>query len=142
MSKEIKFRKFAIDNTVLYQEVAQEDIILNVPKILTRNTLYFSDFVFKKAMLLQTGITFQAFTKYYGNEYNPLIGEFYTQEIRRIGGYPLIDLFVNARVRQARIYFKAEHVNAAFTGRNYFASPTTPYKDFLIRFGIVWTFFQ
>lgn len=142
VSKEIKFRKFAIDNTVLYQEVAQEDIILNVPKILTRNTLYFSDFVFKKAMLLQTGITFQAFTKYYGNEYNPLIGEFYTQEIRRIGGYPLIDLFVNARVRQARIYFKAEHVNAAFTGRNYFASPTTPYKDFLIRFGIVWTFFQ
>lgn len=141
-SKEIKFRKFALDNTFLYQEVSQDDKILNVPKILTRNTLYFSDYVFKKAMLLQTGITFEAFTKYCGNEYNPLIGEFYIQETRRIGGFPLIDIFVNARVRQARIFLKAEHFNAAFTGRNYFSSPNTPYKDFLVRFGIIWTFFQ
>jgi Putative porin len=141
-SKEIKFRKFALDNTILYQEISQDDKILNVPKILIRNTLYFSDYVFKKAMLLQTGVTFEAFTKYYGNEYNPLIGEFYTQETTRIGGFPLIDIFVNARVRQARIFLKAEHVNAAFTGRNYFSSPNTPYKDFLVRFGIIWTFFQ
>ncbi len=142
VSKELKFRKFALDNTILFQQVTQGDNILNVPKLVTRNTLYFSDYVFKKAMFLQTGFTFQAFTKYYANDYNPLIGEFYVQEKTRIGDFPLVDFFINARVRQARIFLKAEHLNAGFTGRNYYSAPNYPYKDFIIRFGLVWTFFQ
>ena len=142
VSKELKFRKFALDNTILFQQVTQGDNILNVPKLVTRNTLYFSDYVFKKAMFLQTGFTFQAFTKYYANDYNPLIGEFYVQEKTKIGDFPLVDFFINARVRQVRIFLKAEHLNSSFTGRNYYAAPNYPYKDFIIRFGLVWTFFQ
>ncbi|WP_310555900.1 putative porin [Flavobacterium sp.] len=141
-SKEIKYGKFALDNTVLFQQVAQEDNILNVPKLVSRNTVYFTDYFFKKALYLQTGFTFQAFTKYYANEYNPLIGEFYVQDKIKIGNFPLLDFFVNARIRQTRIFLKAEHFNSSLTGRNYYASPTQPYKDFLVRFGLVWNFFQ
>jgi len=73
-SKEFKFRKFALDNTVLYQQVSQDDNILNVPEFVTRNTLYYSDHFFKKALYLQTGFTAQYFTAYHANYYNPLIG--------------------------------------------------------------------
>ncbi|GAA4766271.1 MULTISPECIES: putative porin [Flavobacterium] len=142
VGKEFKVGKFALDNTVLYQQVSQDDPILNVPKITTRNSLYYSDFLFKKAMFLQTGFTFQYFTEYYANAYNPLIAEFYTQNTTKIGDYPLIDFFVNARVQQCRIFLKAEHFNASFTGRDYYAAPNNPYKDFVIRFGLVWNFFQ
>jgi Putative porin len=142
VNKEIKFGKFALDNTILFQQVEQEDNIINVPKLVTRNTLYYTDYLFKKALFFQTGVTFQAFTKYYANDYNPLIGEFYIQEKTKIGNYPLIDFFFNARIKQTRIFFKAEHFNSSLTGRNYFASPTQPYKDFLVRFGLVWNFFQ
>ena len=142
ISKELKFRKFALDNTILFQQVSQEENILNVPKIVTRNTLYFSDYLFKKAMFLQTGVTFQAFTKYYANDYNPLLGEFYIQEKTKIGDFPLVDFFINARIRQARIFLKAEHLNSSFSGRNYYSAPNYPYKDFIVRFGLVWTFFQ
>ena len=93
-------------------------------------------------MYLQTGFTFQTFTKYYANDYNPLIGEFYIQEKKKIGDFPLVDFFINARVRQARIFLKAEHLNSSFTGRNYYSAPNYPYKDFIVRFGLVWTFFQ
>ena len=62
-NKEFKVWKFALDNTLLYQNVEQSDNILNVPQIVTRNTLYFSDHVFKKAMFLQTGIIFNYFTE-------------------------------------------------------------------------------
>ena len=142
LEKEIKFRKFALDNSILFQTVSQDDNILNVPKIVTRNTFYYSDLVFKKAMFLQTGITFQAFSSYYANEHNPLIGEFYVQNTSKIGDFPLIDFFINARIRQTRIFLKAEHLNSSFTGRNYYATPNQPYKDFLVRFGFVWNFFQ
>ena len=142
LEKEIRFGRFALDNTILYQKVTQPDLILNVPQLVTRNTLYFSKDVFKKAMFLQTGVTFQYFSKYYGNGYNPLIAEFYTQTNTKIGGFPLLDFFVNARVRQTRIFLKAEHFNSGFSGNSFYAAPNYPYKDFIVRFGLVWNFFQ
>ncbi|MES2811999.1 MAG: putative porin [Bacteroidota bacterium] len=140
--KEIKFGKFALDNTVLYQKVVQNDDVLNVPQFVTRNTLYFSDHVFKKALYLQTGFTFQYFAKYYANSYNPLIAEFYTQNTDKIGGFPMVDFFVNGRIRQTRIFLKAEHFNSGFTGNTFYSAPNYPYKDFVVRFGLVWNFFQ
>ena len=140
--KEFKFRKWALDNTVLFQQVAQEDAILNVPKLVTRNTLYFSDYLFKKALFLQTGVTFQYFTAYHANGYNPLLSDFYTQNKTKIGDYPMMDFFVNGRIRQTRIFLKAEHFNSSFTGYKYYAAPNHPYKDFVVRFGIAWNFFQ
>ncbi len=141
-SKEIKFWKLALDNTVLYQNVTQNDEIINVPEIVTRQSLYFSEHVFKKAMFIQTGFIFNYFTEYYQNDYNPLIGEFYIQHEKKIGNFPMIDFFINAKVRQTRIYLKAEHFNSAWTGYNYFSAPNYPYRDFLVRFGLVWNFFK
>lgn len=141
-SKEIKFWKLALDNTVLYQNVDQSSPIVNVPQLTTRNTLYFTDYVFKKAMLLQMGVTANYFTKYYANDYNPLLGEFYVQNETKIGAFPLLDFFVNARVRQTRLFLKAEHFNSSMSGYNYYSAPNYPYRDFMIRFGLEWNFFK
>jgi len=140
-SKEIKFWKLALDNTVLYQKVDQANNILNVPEIVTRNTFYFSDYLFKKAMFIQTGVTLNYFSKYYINDYNPLIGEFFVQSAKKIGDFPTLDFFVNARIKQTRIYLKAEHFNSS-TSNNYYSAPNYPYRDFIVRFGLEWNFFQ
>ncbi|MGC1515786.1 MAG: putative porin, partial [Maribacter sp.] len=140
--KEFKVGMFALNNTVMYQNVSQDSEVLNVPEVVTRNTLYFSSDVFKKAMYLQTGITFKYFTGYTMNGYNPLLGEFYIQNTEELGGYPLLDFFINARIKQTRIYLKAEHFNASFSGYDYYAAPNYPYRDFVIRFGLVWNFFS
>ncbi len=142
VSKEFRLGKFALDNTILYQQVGQDDDVLNVPKIVARHTLYFSDHVFKKAMFLQTGFTVNYFTNYYANDYNPLIGEFYVQNQREIGNFPVIDFFINAKVSTARIFLKAEHFNSSFTGYNFYSTPNQPYRDFIVRFGIAWNFFS
>ncbi|MEM8510005.1 MAG: putative porin [Bacteroidota bacterium] len=142
-TKEFKWRKWALNNTVMYQEVSQDALVLNVPQVVTRNTLYFSSDVFKKAMFLQTGVTFKCFTAYNMNSYHPLLGEFYVQNREELGAFPLIDVFINARVRQTRIYFKAEHLNTIWAQEfNYYSAPNYPYRDFVIRFGLVWNFFS
>ncbi|MFT0714520.1 putative porin [Flagellimonas lutimaris] len=140
--KELRYRKWALMNTVMYQEVTQDNQVLNLPQMVTRNTLYFSSDVFKKAMFIQTGVTFKYFTSYNMNAYNPLLGEFYIQNNEELGGYPLLDLFINAKVRQTRIYLKAEHLNSLFSEPNYYSAPNYPYRDFVIRFGLVWNFFS
>ncbi len=142
-NKEFKLGKFALNNTVMYQSVDQTNQVLNLPELVTRNTLYFSSDVFKKAMFLQTGITFKYFTTYNMDAYNPVLGEFYVQDREKLGGYPMLDFFINARVQQTRIYLKAEHFNSSFnSNNNFYAAPDYPYRDFVIRFGLVWNFFS
>jgi len=142
VSKEFKFWKLGFDNTVLYQNVQQGSNILNVPSLVTRNTLYYTDHLFKKALLIQTGFIFQYFTKYNGNSYNPLMGEFYVQDKTKIGGYPLIDFFLNMKIQEFNLFLKAEHFNSSMSGYNYYSAPNYPYRDFAIRFGITWNFFS
>lgn len=142
VGREFRWWKLGLDNTFLYQKTTQDDNILNVPEFTTRNTLYYSDYFFKKALFVQTGITFQYFTGYYANDYNPLIGEFYVQDRKEIGNFPLMDFFINAKIRQFRLFLKAEHFNSGFTGYNYYSAPNYPYRDFTIRFGVIWDFFS
>ncbi|EPR72593.1 hypothetical protein ADIWIN_2407 [Winogradskyella psychrotolerans RS-3] len=141
LQKEFNVGNFALDNTLMYQNVVSDEDVLNVPAIITRNTLYYSNQLFKKSMTLQTGITFNYFSEYNMNGYDPLLAEFYTQNETKLGGFPRLDFFINAKVRQTRIFFKAEHFNSSFTGYDYFSAPNNPYRDFTIRFGLVWDFF-
>jgi len=140
--KEFKLGGFALNNTIMYQNVSQSNDVLNVPQLVTRNTLYFSSNVFKKAMYLQTGVTFKYFTGYNMDAYNPVLGEFYIQNNEELGGFPMLDFFINAKIQQTRIYLKAEHFNSSFSGFNFYSAPNYPYRDFVIRFGLVWNFFS
>ena len=142
MNKEFQFGKFAFDTTVLYQKVGQDEAVLNVPELVNRNTIYYTDFFFKEALFLQTGVVFNYFTNYYANDYNPVIAEFFVQREKQIGNYPMLDFFINAKIQRTRIYFKVEHFNSSLTGNTYYSAPNNPYRDMTIRFGLTWNFFD
>tara|TARA_B100001175_G_scaffold13423_1_gene10313 strand:- start:820 stop:2856 length:2037 start_codon:yes stop_codon:yes gene_type:complete len=139
--------KFSIVNTAKYQQKEQDIDIqdlstLNVPEWITRNTIMFSSEVFNKSLFIQTGITFNYFTKYYADYYNPLISEFVTQNYREIGDFPRFDFFFNAKIQQTRVFIKVEHLNSSFTGYDYYSDPFNPYRDMSVRLGLVWNFFS
>lgn len=140
-NKNIKYGKFNLDLTTTYQNVSGAQGVLNVPDFVGRGSLYFTDRLFKKALFLQTGITANYFTKYNLNAYDPVLAEFYVQNTQEFGDFPLLDFFINLKVRQTRIFVKAEHFNSSFTGNNFYSAPGHPYRDFNVRFGIVWNFF-
>lgn len=141
LQKEFKYRKFGLDNTFLFQNALSGEEVIKLPSFITRNTLYFEDQWFKKALFVQTGLTFKYYSEYMMNAYDPVLAEFYVQDETELGGYPQFDIFFNARVQQVRIYFKYENLNALFTdSNNYFSAPGYPFRDSVIRFGIVWNF--
>jgi len=141
LNKEFRFGKFALDNTVAYQNVSSGMSYLNVPEVITRNTLYYKDQWFQKALFVQTGFRFNYFTEYNMNGYDPVLAEFYVQNDQQLGGFPLLDLFFNMKVRQTRIFFIAEHINSLVSPSDYYSAPGYPYRDFTFRFGLVWNFF-
>ena len=140
------FWKFGLTTTAQYQKVMTQDNAtsppINVPEWNVRTTLSFSSHLFKKALFMQTGITGHYFTNFYADQYNPLLGDFMRQDRQEIGNFPRIDVFFNGKIQQTRIYFKYEHANASFTGYNYYSAVGYPYRDNIIRFGLIWNFFQ
>jgi hypothetical protein len=140
-NREFKLGKFALDNTFMYQNVSSGSTVFRVPKLVTRNTFYYTDYWFKgKPMLVNIGVTFKYFTKYNANAYNPLLAEFRIQNEEEIG-FPTFDVFFNAQVRRTRLYLKVDNATASFTAKNYFSAPNYPYRDLTIRFGLVWNWF-
>jgi hypothetical protein len=141
VNKEFKLGKFALDNTLMYQNVSSGSSVFRVPEFVTRNTFYYTDYWFEgKPMLVNIGITFKYFTQYKANAYNPLIAEFRLQNEEQIG-FPTFDVFFNAQVRRTRLYFKVDNATSSLTRKNYFSAPNYPYRDLTIRFGLVWNWF-
>ena len=140
-NREFKLGKFALDNTLMYQNVSSGSSVFRVPEFVTRNTFYYTDYWFKgKPMLVNIGVTFKYFTKYNVNAYNPLLAEFRIHNDEQIG-FPTIDVFFNAQVRRTRLYFKVDNATSSLTDKNYFSAPNYPYRDLTIRFGLVWNWF-
>ena len=140
--KEFKFGRFGLDNKLVYQNVGQSGDFLNLPNFIARNTFYYSNKILKGALFFQTGFGIKYFSKFYANEYNPAISSFHIQNDRKIGEFPLIDFFANAKIKQTRVFLKVEHFNSTLTGNSFYSSPSYPYRDFIVRFGLVWNFFN
>jgi len=140
-NKEFNFGRFSFDNTLLYQKVLEGEEVFRVADFITRNSFYYKDYWFQRNLYLQTGFTFNYFTGFKMDAYDPVLAEFYVQDFEKIKGFSRIDFFFNARVRQARIYFKVENLTTLFDGNGHYAAPYEPYRDWNIRFGLVWDFF-
>jgi hypothetical protein len=139
--REFHWGKFSLDNTVMYQQVTEGEAVFNVPEFVSRTTLYYGDHWFRRALFVQTGFSMKYFTPYEMNGYDPVLAEFFVQNEAEFGGYPVVDFFFNGRIKQTRIFFQLEHVNSLISGNNNFSAPGYPYRDFLVRFGLVWNFF-
>lgn len=153
-----KIGKIGVENTVMYQNVSEGDEVYRVPELVTRNSLYYADHWFKRALFLQTGVTFRYYSTYNADGYDPVLSEFYVlsdQEIedlkdtdstlrgfsQNLGGFPQVDIFFNAKIKQTRIYFKVENFGEAFSQNTEFSALRYPTRDAVLRFGIVWNFF-
>ena len=152
------FGNFTLANNIQYQKVNQQKnedeilgdpLALNVPEWLIRSTFMLTSSLFNNSLFFQTGATFFYFTEFYADQFNPLLSEFVTQNNTKIGNYPRVDVFFNAKIQSSRIYLKLENVSAPIkhfinidAPYNYYSGPFVPYRDFSVRFGIIWNFFD
>ena len=158
LDNRIDFGNFSWVNNIQYQKVNQEEeteelligpLALNVPEWLIRSTIMLTSSIFNKALFFQSGFTFVFFTDYYADQYNPILAEFVTQNNTKIGEYPRVDFFFNSKIKSSRIYLKLENISSPIehlinidTQYDYYSAPFVPYRDFSIRFGLIWSFFE
>lgn len=140
-TNQLDFELLGTASTVQYQNVLSGSEVFKAPSLILRQSIYYQDYWFKKALYLQMGLTGKYFSSYESNGYDPVLSEFYVQNNFELKGFPVVDFFFNAKIRQARVFFKLENATTIFFKNSNFSAENYPYKDFVVRFGLVWDFF-
>lgn len=138
-AKDFNLGKFQLNNRVSIQHITEE-MPVRVPNLITYNSFYYGDWIFKKALYIQFGADIWYNTSYYADAYMPVTGDFYNQNSKAIGNYPYVDAFVNFKIKNARIFLKLAHLNSGLMGNRYYMVPHYPMYDRSFKFGISWIF--
>lgn len=136
----IQWGSLRFDNTVALQQPNREDV-LRLPKWFSKNSLYFSGKVFKKRMLLNTGVDFRINSEFRPDGYHPLSWQFHLQDSLTQKPYPWIDLFVAFKVQSFRGFIRYENCATWWNKSEVFYQTARHAQPFgALRFGIAWRF--
>ncbi|HET6244050.1 MAG: hypothetical protein H0V01_02525 [Bacteroidetes bacterium] len=138
--KSFKWKRFNLLTELVYQNVSNTNII-RVPDLISRNALFY-EFGSNKDLKLQVGLEGFYFSSFKNYRYMPVTGQFFLQDDYVQGNYPFIDFFVNMRIKQARVFFKIDHLNENLLERNFFILPGYPSGERAFRVGISWVFYN
>lgn len=143
----ISYRKFNLNTTLEYQKVTHNATYLPLPELIARASVFWQNKVFNNKAELQIGLNVNYFTEFESREFFPVINEFMIQRdnpefgIQKIGGFPMLDFFLNMKVQRMRIFLRADHFNALWGKNNYYSAPFTPFRDFKFQIGVKWYLF-
>lgn len=141
LKKNITFHNWHLNNKINYQLVPDSSVI-RVPKFILQHALYYENDLFKNAMRLQIGFSVFYNTAYYANAFMPTNGQFYLQNKKEYGNYPIIDFFINAKIKVVNIFFKIDHLNSGFMGTNYTLTPNYFINTRAFKVGVSWKFWD
>ena len=145
VDKKFTLKKFNLLNRIVYQ-YSDNDKVIPLPMISLYESLYYENLIkfniTHGKMFTQIGFDVYYNTKFYAPAYMPSLAQFYLQEEKQIGGYPYIDLFLNFKVKRARIFFKIQHINSGLIKREYFTVLHYPMNERSIKFGLSWSFYD
>ena len=138
IQKNFKWGVFNSDNLLTLQAMNVD--YLPMPKLLYLNDIYYQGRIFKKKMLLKTGVSL----KYIGEKALPRfdnISGLFQLSDQKEKAYPWLDLFVVTKVQSFRFYL----IYSNFTGllmpkTHYHFADHYPVFESKIKFGVNWQF--
>ncbi len=137
--KNFTFGGLHYDPKIIVQKSSHENM-MPLPLFATHHSLYYGTYMFQEALYANFGIDFYYNTSYYAYDYMPTTRRFYLQNHTKTGNYPIFDVFINFKIKSARLFLKAHHINESFSGSNKYATPQYPYQGLSFKFGVSWMF--
>ena len=141
LKKNFSFHNWHLNNKINYQYV-QDSCVIRLPQFVLEHSLYYENQVLKNAARIQVGVSMFYTSSYFANAYMPATAQFYLQGEKKYGNYPFIDFFLNAQVKNIRIFFKVDHLNSGMIGDTYIQTPRNPMNGRAFKIGFSWRFFD
>lgn len=162
MLKHIYFRGLAIYTTKL----EDPDNAISIPELFANAQLSYENIFFNENFDMHGGVDIHWHSAYYALAYDVPTAQYYiqgekintpflTNNRNEVPGsplppgprfqspaFPIIDLFLSARIKRGRIFFRYNNVLHQFTNKGYFPTPTYPGQRSMIDFGFDWSFYD
>ncbi|NCC71113.1 hypothetical protein EOM09_06035 [bacterium] len=132
---------FNINNNILYHKLPEIDVF-RYPALQDVLEVSWGKKIFKSALTFRLGFDVIWNSSYYANAYMPATGFFYLQNERKIGNYPYGDVFINLRIKRARIFIKYQHFNNGWSSPAYYSSLHYPSSESSFKIGVSWFFYN
>lgn len=140
-SKHFRFGDFHADNLLALQVSSSSQVPL--PLLYGRHSLYWEKVLFSRAARVRLGLDVGYNSNYYAPGFMPDVGQFVVQNTEQLRFYPVIDVFLAAKVKRLRLFVNVHHVNQGlFRQKSYFSAYQYPAADRALRFGVSWMFFD
>ncbi|NJL12146.1 MAG: putative porin [Microscillaceae bacterium] len=117
------------------------DDFLRMPDILVNAQVYCQDCLLKKFLHTQIGLDVHYKSGYFADAYMPVTKQFYLQDRLFVEGYPIVDIFMNVKIQNFRVFLKLAHANQ-LPEAGYLTTPFYPGLARTFVFGIDWMFFK
>jgi len=138
--KDFEFKHLSIRNRILWQQVTQKNY-LNVPTWSFFNSIVLKG-VIAKVLFFEIGVDTRIHSKYYADAWNPALGQFYVQREKEIGEFPVMDGFINAKLKRTRFFIQAMNFTEGWWTTDYFSALHYPIYQRKIVFGVAWSFYD
>lgn len=139
VAQEMKLGVLHWENELAFQTSSNQDV-LPLPAMNVYSNMYLL-FRIAKLLRIQIGADMRYFTQYYGLDYSPSIQQFAVQdaslERQKMGGQPIVNVYLNSHLKHFRFYFMAQHVTG---GTNAFYAPYYGMNPLTICIGLSWNF--
>lgn len=134
---------FTFSTQAIYTKVLENaDDAVQVPELFINSQLSYANSLLRDNFDFQVGIDVHWKSAYYAPGYDITTQQFYIQKTIQAPSFPIMDVFLNMRIKRARIFLKYNNLLKTF---NPYANVPTPYYPGIkniIDFGFDWSFFD
>lgn len=154
-SPELRFDLTMLKHVHLRSEIiytrllASNDDAIQIPELFINAQLAYENIHYNGNLDIHTGFEFHYQSAYNGLAYDIPMQLFYvntTDETNRLvnplKAFPIVDVFVSARIKKGRIFFKYNNIVQAFTKEGYMPTPEYPGQRNILDFGFDWSFYD
>lgn len=142
LRQNLKFRALHFDNTVALQTFNRPELV-HLPKWFSKNSLYFSGKIFKKAMLADAGFDFRTNGAFAPDAYQPVVWQFHLQQdsVPNPQPYPWLDFFIALKIKNFRLLGRVENLSNFWDAATpFYQTMRYPQPPTVFRIGIRWRF--
>ena len=133
-------RVFNLEQQILYQAYSNQE--WRSPEFIYKGRFYAEGDLFDGNMLARLGLEAYYMSAFDGLTYNPVMRRFIWNDSRTSGGYPVIDVFLNAQVSAMQIFFHVQHASDGLFGYDFYAANNYPLQFRAFRLGLSWRMFN
>lgn len=161
-----------IGGNVIYTRILEEtsEKAFQIPELFVNGQISYANIFFNGNFDMHGGIDIHWKSSYYAYAYDIPTQQFYHQGEASLAGFndlggqnfgagaddgrfltpalpgaknlPIVDVFLNAKIKRGRVFFKYNNIFQAITGEGYFATPMYPGQRNTFDFGFDWSFYD